>query len=162
MYLPSLIGETQQYRGQTVRLRTVDGYTMLVLSERQHGDATIQHCRYFGGGDLDALKPCFVATQSEYNSHGETVEKALRDLRFKMMERDFDEDELVSEIKARGTVMIEDFRLVTGACEEGLRHGMGQAGLDRDADELPLDTVISSAFGPYGERFKKLFQGEKA
>jgi len=81
----------------------------------------------------------------------------MRDVRFKMMERDFDQDELVAEIRARGTVMIEDFRLVTGACEEGTREGMRQAGLDPEADELPLDIVLSAAFGSYGERFKSLF-----
>ena len=83
----------------------------------------------------------------------------MRDLRFKIAERDFDEDELVQEIVQRGTVHINDFRLITGACEEGTRHGMKEAGLDPAADELPLKIVLGAAFGSYGERFKSLFVG---
>ena len=162
VYLPSLAEEYHQHRGQTIRLKHIDGSTMLILSERQTGEYTIYHAAYFGGGDLDKLKRCYVVRQGEQYAHGSTVEKAMRDVRFKAMEHDFDEDELVAEIKARGTVLIEDFRLITGACEEGTRHGMQEAGLDPDADELPLSTVLGSAFGPYGERFKSLFAKQVA
>ena len=133
---------------------------MLILSERQVGEYTIFRAAWFGGGDMDKLKRCYVAQLGDCYAHGSTVEQAMRDARFKSMEHDFDEDELVAEIKARGTVRIDDFRLITGACEEGTRHGMAQAGLDRDADELPLATVLGAAFGEYGDRFKALFTPE--
>ena len=158
VYLDSLTNEQQTYCGQTIRLKIIDGYTMLILSERTMGDNTIYHAAYFGGGDLDKLKRCYVASNGEYHAHGRTVELALRDLRFKVAERDFDEDEIVAEIKARGTVLIEDFRLITGACEEGTRRGMQDAGLDPDANELPLPVVLGAAFGSYGEKFKSLFR----
>ena len=158
VYLDSLTNEQQTYRGQTIRLKIIDGYTMLILSERTMGDNTIYHAACFGGGDLDKLKRCYVASNGEYHAHGRTVELALRDLRFKVAERDFDEDEIVAEIKARGTVLIEDFRLITGACEEGTRRGMQDAGLDPDANELPLPVVLGAAFGSYGEKFKSLFR----
>ena len=32
----------------------------------------------------------------------------------------------------------------------------------QSADELPLETVLSAAFGPYGEQFKALFAREAA
>ena len=162
VHLGNLTEEYHQHRGQTIRLKHIDGSTMLILSERQTGEYTIYHAAYFGGGDLDKLKRCYVARQGEQYAHGSTVEKAMRDVRFKAMEHDFDEDELVAEIKARGTVLIEDFRLITGACEEGTRHGMQQAGLDPDVDELPLAAVLGAAFGPYGERFKSLFSEKVA
>lgn len=158
VYLNSLTNERQTYRGQTIRLKTIDDYTMLILSERTVGDNTIYHAAYFGGGDLDKLKRCYVASNGEYHAHGRTVELALRDLRFKLAERDFDEDEIVAEIKARGTVLIEDFRLITGACEEGTRRGMADAGLDPEANELPLPVVLGAAFGSYGDKFKSLFR----
>ena len=160
--LHSLTNEYQTYRGQRIRLKTIDGYTMLICSERDVSGVTIYSAAYFGGGDLDKLKACYVAEQGEYAAHGETIEQAMRDLRFKIAERDFDPDELVTEIKARGTVHINDFRLITGACEEGTRHGMEQAGLDPNADELPLGTVLSAAFGPYGAKFKALFDQVEA
>ena len=157
VYLGNLTNERQTYRGQTIRLKYIDGYTMMILSDRVMGDNTIYHAAYFGGGDLDKLKRCYVASNGEYHAHGRTVELALRDLRFKLAELDFDEDEIVAEIKARGTVLIEDFRLITGACEEGTRRGMQDAGLDPKANELPLDVVLGAAFGSYGEKFKSLF-----
>lgn len=162
VFLRSLTDEHQTYRGQRIRLKQIDNFTMLIRSERQLGEVTLYSAAYFGGGDLDKLKPCYVAMQGEYAAHGATVEQAMRDLRFKIAERDFDPEELVAEIKARGTVHIDDFRLITGACEEGTRHGMGQAGLDPAADELPLATVLSAAFGSYGDKFKALFEGVAA
>jgi len=160
--LPSLTAEIQIYHGRTIRLRHIDGSTMLILSERRQGDVAISHAAWFGGGDLDKLRRCYVAEQGDYAAHGETVEKALRDLRFKQMEHDFDADDLVAEIRARGTVRFEDFRLLTGACEEGLMRGMEQAGLDPAADELPLDTVLGAVHGSYGAAFKRYFELEAA
>ena len=162
VYLRSLTEEYQPYRGGIVRFKHIDEHTMAILSERMVGEYTIFHAAYFGGGEIDKLKRCYVAQFGEYYAHGKTVEKAMRDARFKSMERDFDQDELVDEIRTRGTVLIEDFRLVTGACEEGVRHGMQQAGLDPEADELPLNVVLGAAFGSYGERFKSLFVEEPA
>jgi hypothetical protein len=160
--LRSLTEEYQQYRGERIRLKTIDGYTMLIRSTRKKGDYTIMRAAYFGGGELADLKKCWIAQQGEYFAHGEMVEQAMRDVRFKVAQRDYDEEELVAEIKARGTVQFNDFRLLTGACEQGLKHGMEQAGLDPSADELPLETVLSSAFGPYGAQFKALFEGVAA
>ncbi len=156
--LRGLTDELQTYQGKQIRLRNVDGYTMLILSERVSGGITISHTAYFRGGDLDKMKRSYVAAQGGYSAHGETIEKALRDLRFKQMEHDFDQDELVAEIRERGTVHINDFRLITGACESGTREGMAAAGLDRDADELPLDAVLAAVHGSYGAQFKALFE----
>jgi hypothetical protein len=162
VYLPRLTEEYQQYLGERIRLKTIDGYTMLIRSTKKKGEYTLYRAAYFGGGELADLKKCWIAQSDEYYAHGETIEQAMRDVRFKAMEHGFDEDELVAEIKARGTVQFNDFRLITGACESGLKHGMEQAGLDPSADELPLETVLSAAFGPYGEQFKALFAREAA
>ncbi|RXR28920.1 hypothetical protein [Sphingobium fluviale] len=156
--LRGLTEEYHVYRGERIRLKHVDGSTMLIRSERVLGDATIYAASYFGGGEIADLKACYVAAQGEYFAHGDTVEQAMRDVRFKMMEHDFDEEELVKEIKERGTVHINDFRLITGACESGTRQGMAEAGLPSDADALPLETVLNAVFGSYGERFKSLFE----
>lgn len=115
--------------------------------------------RQFGATQGDIDSEVYVhdarATLSKYRTD-------VRDVRFKAMEHDFDQDELIAEIKARGTVQFNDFRLITGACESGLKHGMDLAGLDPNADELPLATVLSAAFGHYGEQFKALFREELA
>lgn len=162
VYLGSLESEVQSYQGRTIRLRHVDGYTMLICSERKRGDVTISRARYFGGGEIDLLRQCYIASQGEHHAHGESVESALRDLRFKIAAEDFDSEEIITEIVRTGMVKRYHFRLCTGACDEGLRHGMEQAGLDGDADELPLDTVLAADHEIYGAQFKAMIAEARA
>jgi hypothetical protein len=152
VYLGGLTDEYQNYRGQSIRLKNVDGYTMLILSEH----AGIYRAAYFAGGDLSGLKRCYVAKIGDYYAHGDTAENAVRDATYKH-KRNLDQSQLVAVIKARGTVGFDDFRLITGACESGLRHGMREAGLDPDAVELPLETVLGAVFGSFGDKFKSAF-----
>ena len=156
--LPSLPDGEYQYLGQTVTLAQIDGLTMLVGSVRKRGEVKVMSCRYFGGGDLKRLKAYFVAQYGEYSAHGATVEKAIRDVRFKVMQADLDPDELIATIKKRGTVTFNDFRLLTGACESGLSHGLEQAGLKGDTEELTITEAIKAAHGPYGAQFKRMME----
>jgi hypothetical protein len=154
--LRSLESELQTYRDRQYRFRHIDGYTMLIESEKQRGDVTISRARYFGGGEISALVQCFVASEGGKHAHGATVEEALRDLRFKIAAEDFDPEDTIAEIVRTGEVGRHQFRLLTGACDEGLRAGLVEAGLPGDADKLPLDVAIAAAHGSYGERFKQL------
>lgn len=156
--LSSLPAGEYIYRGSTIRLETIDGYTMLIGSTRAMGDYSVSSARYFGGGEIKKLTPCYIARSGEYTAHGETAAEAMRDCRFKAMQVGFDSAELVAEIKQRGTVEFNDFRLLTGACSEGLRHGMEECGLDQSAESLPLDVVMAKAHGSFGSSFKALFQ----
>jgi hypothetical protein len=156
--LRSLKNEQQTYRGKTIRLRFIDGYTMLICSEKQRGDVTIARARYFGGGDLDKLTPCFIASQDDNHAHGATVEEALRDLRFKIAAVDFDPADTIAEIVRTGVVERHQFRLLTGACDEGLRRGLEEAGQPGDAATLPLDVALTAAHGSYGERFREMIR----
>ena len=108
------------------------------------------------GGDVAKLKSCFIAQSGSYYAHGETVEKALRDVRFKVAQVYFDASDLIAAIKQRQTVTFNDFRLLTGACESGLSHGMAQAGIDVTVEELPLADVIRLAHGSFGDAFRKV------
>ena len=154
--LLSLTAGEYAYCGATIRLENIDGYTMLILSERQMGDYSVSSARYFGGGDIKKLKACYVARCNGYTAHGDTAASAIRDCRFKAMQAGFDSAELVKEIKRRGTVEFNDFRLLTGACAEGLRHGMEECGLDPNSESLPLDVVMAKAHGSFGDQFKRL------
>lgn len=157
VYLPSLPAGIYAYAGTHIRIENIDGYTMIAQSERTRGEYRIMSCRYFGGGDISKLRRCYVVQRGEYSAHGETVEKAIRDLRFKECQEDFDADELIETIKARGTIEFNDFRLLTGACEEGLRHGLEEAGLSPDTEVLPLADALRAAHGPYGATFREIF-----
>jgi hypothetical protein len=155
VYLSSLISQTQTYRGKQIRLSNIDGYTMLIGSKRNIGDHKIMKARYFGGGDIAKLKQCFIAQAGDFYAHGDTAEKALRDVRFKEAQVNFDATDLVAEIKRRQTVTFNDFRLLTGACESGLTHGMAEAGIDTSVAELPLPDVLRLANGQFGVAFRR-------
>jgi len=156
--LYSLTSETQTYQGRTIRLRRVDGYTMRILSERTLLDGTrLARAEYFQGSKA-APQKCYIASDGAHSAHGATADEALTDLRFKLADHG-DKAELVATIKARGTVTFQDFRYLTGACSEGLRHGMEEAGLDPAATELPFDTVMAAVHGGFGDTFKTMMEG---
>jgi len=155
LYLGILTSETQVYQGQTIRLRNIDYITTRLISSRKVGDVTLWRAQYFRG-HLDADPRCYVAQGGADYAHGESAEEALRDLRFKVAQRDLDPDELVAEIKARGVVTFNDYRLLTGACAEGLRDGLRQRGRP-DAEDMPLAEALALCVGGYGgDTFRRL------
>ncbi len=152
VYLPSLTTEQQNYRGRVIRLRTIDGFTMLIASERRRGDYTISRARYFGGGEIDDLQLAFVAASGGFHAHGETVSQAIRDVRFKAAQADFDAADLIARVKAEGKIGFNEFRLLTGASQSGLEHGLETLGLARDTDSLPIGKAMELVRGQYGAR----------
>jgi hypothetical protein len=81
--LGSLQSEHQVYQGRRIRLRTVDGTTMRLISSRTLADGiTLWQAQYFRG-HLDTDQGCFVAQRGDFCAHGKTAEQAVRDLRFK-------------------------------------------------------------------------------
>ena len=128
-----------------------DGILARYVSTRKLGDITLYKTKPLVGSTAS-----YVAKQDSYYAHGDTVEKALRDLRFKQLQADFDCEELVATIKQRGTVTFNDYRLLTGACESGLEDGLrtlGKAGIE----EMSLEEAITLSTGHYGsELFKQL------
>jgi hypothetical protein len=159
--LSSLTEERQRYAGKSIRLRTIDGLCTRLISSRKVDGVTIWSAQYFKG-HLDSDPRCYVAQDGDFYAHGKTVEKALRDLRFKRAQANLDPEELVQEIKRRGIVTFNDYRLLTGACEEGLEVGLQALGKE-GAEEMPLDEALRLATGQYkGDQFRRLFMEEAA
>ena len=150
VYLSSLESENITYRGQKIRIRTIDGYTMILGQKRKAGEATIYKAQYFGGGEVEKLEECFLANQGEKWVHGKTLREAVEDLRFKVMQADFDKDDVLDEIRRNQRVQVYDYRLLTGACKEGCRQFLHQNGYDEDVEFLPLADVIRLIPGHYG------------
>lgn len=159
LYLGRCTGLTH-WGQRSINWRFVDGYSMLIKSTKRAGDALLHRAEYlYDIAPGKKLRACYVAEQGEYTAHGDTIDEAMRDLRFKIAAENFNPDELAATIRERGTVKREDFRLITGACEAGLRIGMEQAGLEPDADELPLKVVMAKAHGWFGDRFREVIEG---
>jgi len=156
--LNSLTSPMQQYQGRTVRIEIVDGYTTIVGERHTVGEAQVAKCRYFKGGPIDDMPTCYVAWVGDDAAHGETAAKAIEDAQFKSATANLDVDELVATIKQRGTVTFSDYRLLTGACREGLERGLEDCGFAKDTPELPLPKVMELSKGRYGdERMRELF-----
>jgi hypothetical protein len=123
---------------------------MLIGSSRTKGDITITRAKYFRGSKAEQLR-CIIASQGEYHAHGDTAEAALLDLRFKVAQVNFDPAELVEAIKARGSIQWHEFRLLTGACAEGLREGLKGLGYAPDLAEMPLADALRMVRGHFGD-----------
>lgn len=148
--LRSLTREEQTYQGRSIRLRCIDGYTMRLISRRTVGSVALWSAQYFKG-NLESDPRCFVAQDGDTYAHGKTTDKALRDLRFKVAQRDFDVDDLVETIKQRGTVEFNDYRLLTGACAEGTRAHLLMHGVDPDVTtSLSLAKALEISRSGYG------------
>lgn len=138
-------------RGVTIELECIDSITMQVLRRTHLPDGVeLLKCRYFRGGPLSKLPPCYVAKVDGYTAHGETAEKAISDARFKKLVKTLDVNELVAGIKQRCEVTFIEYRLLTGACEDGLREGLERLGLSPDTESLPLNDVVRLSRGQYG------------
>ncbi len=146
--LSSLTIEKQTYRGQEITIREIDTCTMLIESEKIKKGVTICKARYFGGGDLDKLKPCYLAKVGNHWAHGETVKEAVQDATDKAVIY-MDQSEVVAEIKSTGKVTVAQYRAITGACREGCRHFLQTIGKP-DATELNLEEAKELTKGHYG------------
>ena len=87
------------------------------------------------------------------HAHGETLKKAKEDLRFKAISEQLKKD----PIKADTQITIQYYRIVTGACEQGIKSWMQQNNITKESykakDLLPL-LEKTNAYGL--GRFKSL------
>jgi len=146
--LSSLTTEMQTYRGEQITLRYIDGYTMLIQSEKLTKGITICKARYFGGREIKDLEKCYVAKVGNHWAHGNTAKEAIQDATDKAT-LDADVADVVTEIKRTGMVTIAQYRAITGACREGCRQFLHSIGKP-DATDLPLVEVILHVKGHYG------------
>ena len=117
---------------------------MIIDSKKTKKDFTIYKCRYIGG----YFNSCYVAKKGDYYAHGETIKQAIKDVNFKFLQETFDLDSLVSEIKEKQTVSINEYRLLTGACSSGVKNFMSNKNITKD--ELPLSEVLYITRNEYG------------
>jgi hypothetical protein len=152
--LSSLTSEKQNYLGKERVLRHIDGFTMLITSTRNQGDVTISNARYFGGGDIDKLRKCFVAQSGNFSAHGDTLKSAIEDVKYKLQEQ-AGKSEAIERIKTSKIVTVNDFRIITGACREGMRQHLSQRNINMDeVESLTLDDAIKAMSGSsFGDQF---------
>ncbi len=118
----------------------VDGYPFIVESNKTSKGIIIYSGYNFEGMKEKKIlrKDCYVARKEGFTASGDTVKQAISDLQFKIVS-----EKLKNEpIKKDTLITINHYRLVTGACEMGVRDWMEKNGITKDkikaSELLPL------------------------
>jgi len=127
-----------------------DGILRRLISRKKIGDVEVFEVE-------DSLgEKSFVVKKGGIFSHGETIEKAKDDLKYKISDRDTSEFENWSPDEGRPTEeMIKAYRVITGACEFGTKDFCEKMQLK---EKYTPKEVVEITYGKYGnDKFAKFF-----
>jgi hypothetical protein len=129
-----------------------DGIKQELVSQKTIGDVSVFEV-------LNNGKPnSFVVKKGEKTAHGETIEQAKNDLKYKLANRDASEYESwkVDDVKSTDE-LIECYMAITGACSMGTKMFCERLQLK---DEYKISEIIEMTIGNYGNsEFKNFFKG---
>jgi len=98
------------------------------------------------------IKESYLIIDGRYSAHGETLKKAKDDLFFKVNAEKIKNN----PIKKDTIITIEHYRIVTGACEQGVKHWMEQNGVAENIKAIDLLPILRKT-NAYGlSKFEKL------
>jgi hypothetical protein len=130
-----------------------DGIPVFVKSRKTRGEFTIikgSACK------KDGEETC-LAIRDKYSAHGKSIEKAIEDCNFKFLQSTIDVEKYAKEVKEKGVMTIQDYRLLTGACEQGCKMFLSQNNLE-GVNELPLNKALPLVNNAYGfDRVREYF-----
>ena len=137
--------------------KDIDGYCFVIESTKTTKGITI-----YSGYNLNSINNtainkinCFVAEKGKFTAHGDTEAKAIEDLHFKRVAEKLKH----APIKENTIIDIRYYRLITGACELGVRSWMQQNGITNEkitAKELLPILQKTNAYGL--DKFKSLIK----
>ena len=144
---------TNIFRYQDKVVEVIDETTTLTLSSKIMKGLTIKKtCRFCGDNFKGMHEIIYRAQKDDLSAHGASVKEAVEDLEFKGLRRDL--PAIVEDIKARGYVTVQDYRLLTGACREGIRMFLEEKGVKED--RMSIVVALELTKGSYGhEDFKE-------
>jgi hypothetical protein len=104
---------------------------------------------------IPVFKNGFIAQKDGFSAHGETVKKAISDLQFKIQS-----EKLTNSPITMNTVITDNYyRLITGACEMGVKNWRESNGITVEEITVAELLPILEKTNAYGvERFKSLIQ----
>ena len=137
-----------------LKWKSVDGSLFVIESSHTKEDITI-HKGYnikSVSNNIITRETCYVAESGEYYAHGDTMRKAVEDLNFKIIS-----EKLKNEPINEDTIIdIKYYRLVTGACEFGVKSFIETNGLKESYTALELLPILESKHAYGVEKFKTL------
>jgi hypothetical protein len=128
-----------------------DGINLKLVSQKAIGDVTI-----FETTDFFEKEKSFVARKGDKFAHGNTIEEAKNDLRYKLSDRDKTRYEFwgIDEVRPIDE-MIEAYMVITGACSFGTKQFCDSISLK---DRYSPKEIIEITEGRYGHKeFKGFF-----
>ena len=132
-----------------------DDICLKLVSSKTQGHVTVYECKDFNN------EISYVARSGDKFSHGETIEKSISDLRYKISSRDtsrFSSWE-IDDIKPIEE-LIEAYRVITGPCEAGVKMFLENKNLS--SDKMSVQEAITLTENQHGhEIFENFFTGEK-
>ena len=96
----------------------------------------------------------YLVTDGKFtHAHGETLAKAKEDFRFKIIAEKLKKDPITKDT----VITIQYYRIVTGACESGVKHWMEQNSIKKESYKASELLPILEKTNAYGlDRFKSL------
>lgn len=84
---------------------------------------------YFGNIDINS----FFAKRNNLNAHGKTIKEAISSLIFKE-QYELGAEENAKRVVETGKVNMNDYRLLTGSCEFGVKQWLDERNLSHDTE----------------------------
>jgi len=150
-----LAGQGTAWLGR--QLVTCDAIVSVALtSPRMVGDVQVQKAAYFRG-ETDGPEH-YIARIGDHAAHGNTLQEAIEDVRYKLIESD--PDGVAREIRETQSVTVSQYRAITGACREGCRNWMASHSVPLETESIPLRQLMEMLGDSYGaDRFRELVGG---
>jgi len=134
--------------------KSVDTNLFIIESTKPKGDIIIYKGYNVIGVKNNVIQreDCYVAESGKFYAHGKSMKKAVEDLHFKLISK-----KLKNEPINKDTVIdIKYYRLVTGACEFGVKSFIKSNGLKESYKACELLPILESNHAYGVEKFKSL------
>ena len=145
------------YTGGYDKFKVYDNIGCVTLSSKQKSGVTILSCRHSKIKNQKVIGDKFYVAQSgNNNAHGKTIEEALRELQFKIGKRDISEfKNMPKDSKKTPDEWAFIYRMVTGACQYGVKRFMESKG--KLKAQYTLTEILEQTKGVYGhEKFMQV------
>ena len=102
---------------------------------------------------IHSQKEFFLVTDGRTHAHGDTLKKAKEDFQFKIISAKLKNEPITKDTK----ITINYYRMVTGACELGVKNWMAENKMTKESYKASELLPILEKTNAYGvEKFKKL------
>lgn len=126
-----------------------DGIFKIVDKVTQKEEYTIYHTR-----DWDDCKG-FVIQKGQYTAHADTIRKGIADVHFKIARKHY----IYNPISMEDYVTRMDYRLITGACRDGIKDWMDRNGIKAKRMKVKNLLPLLEGTNAYGvSKFKQLIK----